>query len=289
MNLLRGKPWLRLRRLFIGGALLSAFVYSTTRTRAPVLPAGVRKEHLHLVLAGQDVSVTMYYPPRVTEAPLVVVAHGFTRTKRYMAGWGALLAGHGFIVAVPTQPALADHALNARVLAALPDELRSGRLALLARPSQRAALAGFSMGGLTTFLAMAQRPVDAWVGLDPVGMDESWLRVAGAVNAPCAILRGEPQAWNMSGNSRRLALALHGPKFVAKVRGATHLDPESPTDILGQIACGRSDAKRRAIFESYTVAFLKAVLSDDVESRKILAGAAGDGALAEVENSLRFE
>jgi dienelactone hydrolase len=60
-----------------------------------------------------------------------------------MAGWGGHLAGEGFFVAVPTQPAFADHALNGRVLAALVEKYRTQR---------RVALMGFSMGGLTTLL-----------------------------------------------------------------------------------------------------------------------------------------
>jgi hypothetical protein len=72
--------------------LLVAFYLYGRRTPAPVLAPGVKKEHLRVPLAGQSVSVTLYRPARDDNAPLVVVAHGFSRAKRYMSGWGAELA-----------------------------------------------------------------------------------------------------------------------------------------------------------------------------------------------------
>ncbi len=271
-------------RLLIAGLLVCGFLFASTRTVTPAMPARVSKEARHLMLAGQPVSVTLYFPAARGDAPLVVVAHGFTRSKRYMAGWGVALAREGFIAAVPTQPALADHELNARVLAELVSELRSGKITSKVKAGPKSALMGFSMGGLTTMLAAGKQPVDAWVGLDPVGMDDSWLHAGKTVTIPCAVLRAEPQAWNKYGNARDVFAVLPGPKFSLKIRGATHLDAESPTDFLGQLTCGRADASRRATFERYAIAFLKATLMDDADARRILDGAKTDSALDEVQD-----
>ncbi len=190
-----GSTMLRwLRRLTFAGLLLLGFLYWASLTEAPRLSAGVHKEIKHLTVEGRDVSVTMYYPAARDPAPLVLVAHGFTRSKRYMAGWGADLAAQGFIAAVPIQPARADHELNARVLAELLDQLRRGRIDLQVKPGPRAALVGFSVGSLTTLLAAAKHPVDAWVGLDPVDMSGGGLQAARDLRIPCAILRAEPGA-----------------------------------------------------------------------------------------------
>lgn len=262
------------------GALLIAFLafaVFATRTTPPALAPGVTKENRSINLAGRDVAFTLYWPVDRSHAPLVIVAHGFTRSERYMAGWGTALAAEGFIAAVPTQPALADHDLNAQVLATLADHLREHR---------RVGLMGFSMGGLTTLLASAKTPVDAWAGLDPVDMDGSGAKAASKLRMPCGVLLAEPESWNMHGNARRLLERLKAPRFALKVRGATHLDPESPTDLLGQLACGFADPARHAIFRRYAIAFLKSVLKDDLEAQKVLEGASDDSAVTGVENNM---
>lgn len=263
----------RLRILFALLLLLVAFVYYARRTPVPVLAPGVTKEHRSLTLAGQTVSVTLYRPAKDENAPLVVIAHGFTRARRYMAGWGAELAAQGFLAAVPTQPALADHVLNGRVLAALVQALREKR---------RVALVGYSMGGLTTLIAASKIPVDAWLGLDPVDMDGTGKTAAAKLKMPCAILCAEPEAWNMNGNAAALITALTAPKFTLRINGATHLDAEWPTDLLGQIACGFVDPRQQAAFRHYATAFLRAALRDDVGAKSVLQGAATDAALTEV-------
>lgn len=276
-----------LSRLAVVGVILVCLLYWTSCTSVPALPAGVRKETQQLKLAGRDVAVTLYYPAHRDEAPLVVVAHGFTRSKRYMAGWGADLAGEGFIVAVPTQPALANHPLNGRALAELVAQVRDGSVPLKVKPGKRTALVGFSMGGLTTLLAAARQPVDAWVGLDPVDMDGTGVAAAKGLTIPCAILRAEPAAWNKHGNARKIGAALPDLRLSLKVRNATHLDAESPTDLLGQLACGFVDSDRQSTFKRYTIAFLKATLLDDGEAQKVLEGASRDEALDEVRLNVR--
>jgi dienelactone hydrolase len=268
-----------LGRLMVAALLACGVLYWASRTEAVKLPDGVRKETLHLILAGRNVAVTFYYPANRDKAPLVLIAHGFARSKRYMAWWGAELAGEGFLAAVPTLPALAEHDLNARVLCELLEQLRQGRVRLKVKPGPQVALVGFSMGGFTTLVVAAKQPVDAWVGLDPVITDRS--QEIKDPGIPCAILRAEPGAWNWNGNARSLAAALHGPKLLLKVRSATHLDAESPTDALGQSLCGRSDPVRHAVFKRYAIAFLKSTILGDPEAGRILDGAVKDEALAE--------
>ncbi|MBK8040360.1 MAG: alpha/beta fold hydrolase [Verrucomicrobiaceae bacterium] len=243
------RRWLLRTLLFL--LLLVVLVHCSSRTEAPPLPPGVKKEHIRLDLAGRSVSLTLYRPAKDENAPLVVVAHGFLRSKRYMAGWGGHLAGQGFFVVVPTQPAFADHELNGRVLAALVEKYREKRYV---------ALMGFSMGGLTTLLATTHTPVDAWVGLDPVDMNGQGKVAAAKLKAPSLLLLAEPEAWNMHGNANALVEAIQGEKQLTRIPGATHLDAEWPTDLLGQLACGFVDEKRQQQFREKATAFLKATL-----------------------------
>ncbi|GEP41374.1 dienelactone hydrolase family protein [Brevifollis gellanilyticus] len=261
-------------RIILALLLLLAVLYAFGRsTPAPVLAPGVTKEHLRLTLAGQTVSVTLYRPAKDDNAPLVVVAHGFSRAKRYMSGWGAELAGQGFLAVVPTQPSLVNHEVNSSVLAALVEKYREKR---------RVALVGFSMGGHTTLLAATKTPVDAWLGLDPVDMDGTAKDVAAKIKIPSAILCAEPEMWNMRGNAAGLIAALPGPKFTMKVTGSTHLDAEWPPDFIGQIACGFVTPQYQSAFRRYALAFLKATLQGDAEAKAVLQSAAQDAGLAAV-------
>jgi dienelactone hydrolase len=180
-----------------------------------------RKKRVCFPSAGREVAVTIYYPAARDEAPVVIVAHGFTRSKRYMAGCGADLAAQGITAIVPTQPALADHALNARALAEIVEKIRSGELKLRVKANKKVGLMGFSMGGLTTLLAASKTSVDAWVGLDPVDMDGSGAKAAATLDVPSAILCAEPEPWNLNGNARGLIAVLPKVKLAVKVRHET--------------------------------------------------------------------
>lgn len=276
-----------LRRRLIVALLLLSVLYWASRTEAPSLPGSVSKETRQLMLAGRSVAVTFYLPADRPTAPLVIVAHGFTRSKRYMAGWGIELAAQGFLAAVPTQPALADHDLNARALAELVTQLRSHAVPLKVRCNGKVALMGHSMGGLTTLLAAAKTPVEAWVGLDPVDMNGSGAKPAAGLTIPCAILRAEPEVWNLQGNATRLIAALHAPKLCLLVRGGTHLDCESPTDLLGQLACGFVHAPQQATFHRYATAFLRSTLMDDKAALEVVNKAHEDLELDDVKVSLQ--
>lgn len=254
ISLLRSRWCLRSVLALVG---LSLWAHCATRTEDPPLPRGVKKEHVSLELAGQSVSATLYHPAKDENSPLVVVAHGFTRSERYMAGWGGHLAFAGFFAVVPTQPSFAHLERNGRVLATVVEKYRSGR---------RVALMGFSMGGLTTLLATTHTPVDAWVGLDPVDMNGQGQVAAAKLKAPALLLTAEPEAWNRHGNAHALAAAIPRKKQLIRIPGATHLDAEWPTDLLGQLACGFVDEKRQQQFRAKATEFLKKVLLGETKA-----------------------
>ena len=262
-----------IRRLGLLLVLIGGCFYWASCTTTPVPSPGVIREVRSFTLAGHPVLVTLYHPPQGDSAPVVIVAHGFTRSRRHMEGWGTDISALGFRVAVLDQPAFSNHKLNGQALADLARQLGKDR---------RVGLVGFSMGGLTTLLAAANQPVDAWVGLDPVDMNGSGVRAAPDLTMPCAILRAEPQAWNMQGNARGLLKALRAPHFALKVRSASHVDAESPTDLLGQLACGFTDPGRQALFKRYAIAFLQATLMQDPKAWRVLEQARQDPGLADV-------
>ena len=263
--------------LTLGAAVVAGALHSFLRIPTLPLPAGVRIHTEKLVLTGKAVTVDLYLPPGSGSAPVVVVAHGFSRNRRTMAGWGGLLAKKGFIAVVPDLPAWADHPRNGRALAQLLTEVRAGKLFLQPKPSGRAALVGFSAGGLSTLLAAAGNTnVSCWVGLDPVGMGRMATQAAQSLGIPCFVLRAEPAPWNANGNAQQIFAALPGPAFALVVNHATHVDAENPTSRAAEWACGRTDPARREVFGRYLLASLRAALLRDEPALRQLSAATND-------------
>jgi pimeloyl-ACP methyl ester carboxylesterase len=247
--------------LFLTLAMALVLAGGTSCTSAPVLQAGVVKKACQVPCGSQRVAVDFYFKDSPTPQPMVVVVHGFARSKRQMAGWGADLAARGIVAAVINPPHWANHARNAVAIADLVALGREGHWPVAARGNGKIGLMGFSIGGLTTLLAASRSTpgVDAWVGLDPVDYHGLGVAAAAEVHAPGLALLAEPSVFNDSGNARSMLAAYAGPLQILKIQGATHCDAESPTDFLGQLVVG-SSPHRRAIFQTNALAFLEATL-----------------------------
>jgi dienelactone hydrolase len=253
------------------------------RTHTATAPSPVATVSQRINLTGKAVPVDFYLPKGVQSAPVVIMAHGFTRSRLNMAGWGALLARNGFIVAIPDMPTLTKREQNSRAISELLDVINRGEVASAPKPEGGAALIGYSMGGLSALLAASANPnVRCWIGLDPVNAGRKGAKAAASLTIPCAVLRAEPAAWNMRGNARQLAKQLTGPFVTLRVKDARHSDPEDPTDSVAEALCGKSDARRHQTFERYTLATLRAVFFGDRASLAILRAASDDPAVADV-------
>ena len=276
---------LHFRKTLLFAVVAVAFYNVACHTPKFPLPSGVQRTSLRVPLSAEEVSVSVYVPKKVEGAlPVAIVAHGFTRSRRYMAGWGAALAENGMIAVVIHQPAFADWAHNGRAIAELAGLLRAEGDALTGlKTTGDIALVGFSMGGLATLLAAEADPeIRCWVGLDPVDFKGRGVRAISSLDMPQCILRAEPAAWNRSGNARKLIEGSEGPLFTIKVRDATHCDVEEPTDLAGKLACGWTDPARHGVFETYAVVFLRSVLFGDAEAAKVLDEAEADDRVSEV-------
>lgn len=252
-----------LRLLITVCAIATVLIIGTTCTTTPELPAGVVKQSTRVPCGKESVAVDFYFQKQASPQPMVVVVHGFSRSKRYMAGWGADIAGHGMIAAVMTQPYWAKHIRNGKAIARIAELGRAGKWPINARGNGKVGLVGFSMGGLTTLLAAAtlSQPMDAWVGLDPVDHAGRGAAKAALVKVPGLALLAEPSPFNGQGNALAMLHDYGGPLQVMKVTGATHCDAESPTDILGQLACGWVNPMRHDRFRTATLEFLDGAFS----------------------------
>jgi pimeloyl-ACP methyl ester carboxylesterase len=179
-----------------------------------------------------------------------------------MRGWGEVLSEDGYAVAVPDLPYFSAHADNAGAIVDLvayaerthPDRIDTGRLVLV----------GFSAGGLATAVAAESLPqLDLWIGLDPVDAGGRGVTAAERVGAPGVALFAEPAGCNADGNGQEMASGWLGPTWSATVRGATHCDPERPSNTSCAVFCGPSEPARSDAFVAYTSAAISAVLSCD--------------------------
>lgn len=204
--------------------------------------------------------VGLYWPEEAAPAPLVIVAHGFARSRRNMSGWGEHLAAQGFTTAVPDLPSWSNHPRNGRFIAELRTALCSEESTRKRIDAQQVGLMGFSAGGLACLLAATTQPTPAiWVGLDPVDWKGVGAQAAPSVRCRAYVLTAEPSACNSHGNSGRIISALprceHHP-----VAGAVHVDAEWPSDWLAEVACGRSKPATRNVFRQLaTTALLEAL------------------------------
>jgi dienelactone hydrolase len=265
--------------------IMSCLVILCCSCRTPTAtgPSPVATLSQRINLTGREVPVDFYLPKGVQSAPVVVMAHGFTRSRLNLAGWGAMLARNGFIVAIPDMPTLTKREQNSRAISELVDLLSKGEALSAPKAEGGVALIGYSMGGLSALMAASGNPnVRCWIGLDPVNAGRKGNVAAASLTIPCAVLRAEPAAWNMRGNARQLTRQLSGPYVTLRVKDAHHSDPEDPTDSVAEALCGKSDPARHQTFERYALATLRSVFFGDQASLAVLKSAAADPSVADV-------
>ena len=243
---------------------------------APALPAAVSGpatgdgtvkracaavERREVNLPAGRVAFDLYAPETHGAAPLVVVAHGFWRSRENMAGWGRHLAQQGFLAAVPDLPAWSDHARNGRAVNELIAWLLAHPPASVPIDDERIAVLGFSAGGLATLLAAADNPrIRLWVGLDPVDRGNAGATAAARFTATAVVITAEPSRCNAQGNAAAIARALGDRVTAVAVPGATHADAEWPTDWKARLLCGGSSEARRALFVEHATRALRALV-----------------------------
>lgn len=227
-------------------------------------PYGVTsEEQSYTVSASCDMDITLYSPLGASNAPLVILSHGFARGPSNMSGWAEHFASWGVPVATPklchASPFDSDHAANGVELTVLREQLGASEVIY----------AGHSAGGLAAVLAGAQDPNTLGViGLDVTDADNLAMQQAGTLSAPLFGIAGEPSSCNSSGNATGIYnRATDGVGF--RVTEADHCDFESPTDGLCTAFCNGSndqfsDAEiQSALLGLLTAAVIEAADLDD--------------------------
>jgi hypothetical protein len=219
---------------------------ATAAAAAAAPPAPTRTE----VHALDDHRVTLdVYPAAAPLRGAAILSHGFTRSRRTLAGHAQALADAGVLTLTPDLPCTFDFRCNARALAALVAALRAG--GPFGEPVARVMLVGFSAGGLSSLLAADTPGVVGYVGLDPFDRtmpgetERLGLAAAGRLRTEVLLLRAPPSRCNAEAVAAPWGPALPALWRDELVAGASHCDFESPTDWWCRLACGDTEPARQ--------------------------------------------
>lgn len=238
-------------------AFLAVFVVSCASTN-PSATTNVTRETIRMQFPAGAADVDVYWPSVAAPAPIVIIAHGFSRDRRNMSGWGRHLAKEGLVAVIPDLPTRSDHARNGRFISELRAYLLGDEFWKKHIDPTRVGLLGFSAGGLSSLLSAAYSPgLAIWVGLDPVDRDGLGVKAASMVECRAVVLTAEPSACNAHGNARDIVAALPRRQEHFRVAGAVHVDAEWPTSFFAELICGRSTDEKRAEFQVRATQALK--------------------------------
>jgi dienelactone hydrolase len=221
---------------------------------------GVVERTVSIEFDGSAEAVDLFRPSTGDPKAVVILAHGFTRSRQNLGDLGRDLAAAGFVAVVPNLPYLVDHTGNGRVLARLAERIARADEPDLDWGTRRVIFAGFSAGGLAALLGAAGYPrALGWIGLDPVDRADRGVAAAPRVSSPAYVLRAPPQACNARANG--LAMIERLPAVVEDrvVTDASHCDFESPTDGFCELLCGRADPARQAAIRAAVLDAAKAL------------------------------
>ena len=237
--------------LLICRALVVLALSLAALLRPPLAAAQVPVQTQVHTLDGHRVTLDVY-PAAGAPRGAAILSHGFTRSRRTLAGHAQALADAGVLVLTPDLPCTFDFRCNARALAALVASLRAGEaFKAVGAPVQKVMLVGFSAGGLSSLLAADVPGVVGYVGLDPFDRvmpgeaERLGLAAAGRLRTEALLLRAPPSRCNAEAVAAPWATALPVLWRDELIAGASHCDFESPSDWMCRLACGDTDPARQ--------------------------------------------
>ena len=230
-------------------------------------------------LTGASVAYDLFIPRLAAGLPgppfpAVILTHGFARDRTFHRNNAFYMAQRGIVVLTPDMVSLLGGAASQSAnIALLSDHVRwlTERSNAAGDPlagildARRIGLAGHSAGGAVSVEAAVKTQegsasVAAVCLLDAVPWERTLERAADLSPMPLVSIRSEPGSWNLNGRVLDLLNRLTFDVEDVRVVGSTHCDPDNPTDLLGQIACGLSTEERRAIYQRLMYLFFRDAL-----------------------------
>jgi pimeloyl-ACP methyl ester carboxylesterase len=241
--------------------LAAAFVSGCAAMGAQIQSVpGARARSITIEVAGDATVVDLYSPEQTQPHAVVLLAHGFARSRSTLVVLGRELAGAGFAVVVPDLPHFADHAANARFLQALAQVIKQSVNPELGLGGQRIIFAGFSAGGGASLIAAASYG-DAlgWIGLDPVDASKTAAAAAPKLSAPAFVIRAPASACNAQSNFAEALGSLPQLALDRLEPQASHCDFEAPTNAVCTLVCGPASAERQSAIRAAVIAAARAI------------------------------
>lgn len=238
-----------LATLFTAGCAWLGVVQTHHGEEQPLVAAqpGTRALERQLRLAPDAViDYRLYLPPERTGAedadstpPVVILAHGFLRDRRRMAGLATALANAGYPVATPNfrhgSAFSGGHVANSQDLIQLARHLAADM------DTGQVIYAGFSAGALAALLAARADP--AAIGLLTLDLVDSRAlgsEAAEGLQLPVVALAGAPSNCNAQDNAAPIYARLRH-LHLTRFAEASHCDFESPSDWLCRSLCDQPE------------------------------------------------
>ena len=186
---------------------------------------------------GCEVAYTYFKPRDVSKDVLVVLGHGFMRSKKRMAYWAQHLAGWGLSVVnlefCNSKFWAGNHDLNGADMVAVSRKLHAGKVIYT----------GFSAGGLAAMVAAnLDKNTLAFFGLDMVDNQGLGKKIAHKLVVPFYGLFAAPSACNANNNGLD-SYALVPHSNVIKVEDSSHCHFEFPVDGKCSFVCGKGEIR----------------------------------------------
>ena len=194
-----------------------------------------RLEEMLVSSSGCKVTYTYFKPSEQSNDVLVVLGHGFMRSRKKMAPLAGHLASWGLSVVnlefCNSKLWSGNHDLNGADMVAVSRKLHAGKVIYV----------GFSAGGLAAILAThLDHNTMAFLGLDMVDNKGSGKEKAPNLAVPMYGLIAAPSACNANNNGLEL-YTLASQSKVIEVMDSSHCHFEFPVDGKCSLVCGRGE------------------------------------------------
>ena len=204
---------------------------------------------------GCEVAYTFFRPWKRSKEALVIIGHGFMRSKKRMARLAEHLASWGLSVVnvefCNSKLWTGNHDLNGADMVAVSRRLNAGKVIYT----------GFSAGGLAAMIAAdMDNYALALFGLDMVDNQGLGKKIAPNLTVPFYGLFAAPSACNANNNGLD-SYALAPQSKLIKVEDSSHCHFEFPVDGKCSLVCGKGENRfRRSVIQQtilgLTTAFL---------------------------------
>jgi len=194
-------------------------------------------EEMHVSSSGCKVTYTYFKPRERSNDVLVILGHGFMRSKKRMAPLAGHLASWGLPVVnlefCNSKFWAGNHDLNGADMVAVAQKIHTGKVIYV----------GFSAGGLAAILAThLDHNTLAFFGLDMVDNKGLGKEKAPNLMVPMYGLMAAPSACNAKNNGLDI-YALASQSKVMEVMDSSHCHFEFPVDGKCSLVCGRGEKR----------------------------------------------